>query len=362
MSNNLPNVVSLGDQQSTQQQALVAIESARSTQEVMASMLAAKRFPRDEKLAIDKIMNACDRAGLAAEAIYSFPKGGSTVEGPSIRLAECIKQYWGNIDSGWRELERRGFDSIVQAYAWDKETNTRAERVFTVKQSRSKKEFGQDGKPTGKTINSPITDERDIYENNANQAARRMRACILELIPGDIIEDAVVRCAQTLAIKEKVTPETIKAMLEGFAVFGVTKAMVEERLGRKIESLQPAMMVKLRSIYKSLKDGVAKVPDFFIVPVIDATAPATKKDEKKAAKKKPEPESEEVTEDGEVIETSAEEENKDQLEGFKEKQAAKKAVDKPAAKSSIVKKPLPPVEFPKDQDGYPVDSGKGDPE
>lgn len=49
------------------------------------------------------------------------------------------------------------------------------------------------------------------------------------------------------------------------------------------------------------------------------------------------------------------------LENFK-KDHADKTDAKPEVKSTIVKNPLPPVEFPKDQDGYPVDNGQGDEE
>lgn len=327
-----PNIVDLGGQQQGQQNALAAIESSRATQEVMASMLAAKRFPRDEIQAEQKIMKACMRPGLAEEAIYEFTRGGSTVTGPSIRLAESLKQYWGNIDSGWRELERRGLESTVLAFAWDKETNVRAERTFTVKQLRDVKEF-IDGKPTGKRIQKPITDERDIYENNANQAARRMRACILELIPGDIVEGAVKQCEQTLVSKEKVTDESIGAMLKGFAQFHVTKEMVEVFLGRKltVESVSPAMMVRLRNIFKSLKDGVAKVQDFFVITTVDGAAPAAadaagddkkpKSDKKKASEKKADAVDKKIDEQKQSFET----ENKDQLENFKKDQAEKGA-------------------------------------
>ena len=72
--------------------ALVDIESARATQEVQAAMIIAKRFPRNETLAFGKIKTACERAGLAKEALYAYPRGGKMVTGPSIRLAEAMAQ------------------------------------------------------------------------------------------------------------------------------------------------------------------------------------------------------------------------------------------------------------------------------
>src|ERR1035437_1770538 len=98
------NIVTL-DEAKAHQQGLIAVESSRAVQEVQASLVIAKRFPRDEIGATKKIINACQRPGLADVAVYDYSRGGSSVTGPSIRLAETIAQYWGNIDFGWREIE-----------------------------------------------------------------------------------------------------------------------------------------------------------------------------------------------------------------------------------------------------------------
>ena len=42
------------------------------------------------------------------------------------------------------------------------------------------------------------TDPRDIYEMVANQGARRLRACILGIIPGDVVGASVEECQKTL--------------------------------------------------------------------------------------------------------------------------------------------------------------------
>ena len=42
-----------------------------------------------------------------------------------------------------------------------------------------------------------ITDDRDIYELEANMSARRIRACILQMIPGDVTDAAVAACRKT---------------------------------------------------------------------------------------------------------------------------------------------------------------------
>ena len=159
----------------------------RQAQEVQVAMLAAKKFPRDQVVAYNNIMRACQRRKLAESSMYEFPRGNEKITGPSIRLAEAIAQNWGNIDFGFMELEQRNGASQVMAYAWDLETNSRQTKLFSVPHIRHTRKGDY-----------PLTDPRDIYEAVANQAARRVRACILGIIPSDVVEAAVDRCNKTL--------------------------------------------------------------------------------------------------------------------------------------------------------------------
>ena len=161
-------------QQSTDRTAMVEVASGRAAQEVQGQIIMAKKFPRDIFLSEKRILEACSRKGLAELAFYSYPRGGKQVCGPSIRMAEMLAQNWGNMDSGVIELEQRDGESTVMAYAWDLETNTRDTKIFTVKHEYKAKEQIK-----------KLTDPRDIYEYVANQGARRKRACILSIIPGD---------------------------------------------------------------------------------------------------------------------------------------------------------------------------------
>ena len=77
---------------------------SRQAQEVQGAMVIAKRFPRDEVESFNRIMQSCKRKSLAESAMYEYPRGGTKVSGPSIRLAEAMAQNWGNIDFGITEL------------------------------------------------------------------------------------------------------------------------------------------------------------------------------------------------------------------------------------------------------------------
>jgi len=58
--------------------------------------------------------------------------------------------------------------------------------------------------------------------------------------------------------------DTTKKTLTTFKdKYGITKEMIEEYLGYSAESFTAQDIVKLRGVYSSLKDGMAKREDFF---------------------------------------------------------------------------------------------------
>ena len=232
--------------------ALTEVASAREMQEVQAAMAIAKRFPRDEVRAMDKILNACTRQSLAEGALYSYNRGGSEITGPSIRLAEAMAQAWGNLQFGIRELEQRDGESTMEAFAWDLETNTRQTKVFQVAHERHTRNGSK-----------RLTDPRDIYEMTANQGARRLRACILGIIPGDVTESATKQCELTLKAHADITPEGIKKLVDAFREHKVTKEQIEKRIGQRLDTIRPAQLIQLRKIYQSIKDGMSAASDWF---------------------------------------------------------------------------------------------------
>lgn len=259
--------------------AMMAVETNRAAQEVQASVIVAKKFPRDEQASMEKILRACGRKSLAEAAVYEYSRGGTDITGPSIRLAEVIAQNWQNLQFGIRELSQANGESEVEAFCWDLETNVRETRVFKAAHIRYSKTKG----------NTTLTDPRDIYELVANVGARRLRACILAIIPGDVTEAALKACDATLA--GTATPEQIKALVAAFEKdFGIEVSRIEAKVQHKIEALTATEVAKLRKTYAALKDGFATADEQF--PSDRPTDPkqtAKKKEPEKAGKKEPEP-------------------------------------------------------------------------
>lgn len=246
MTNNLT--------QNTTSTGLMQAEQSRAIQEVQAALVIGKQFPRDMGRAIENIKRACKEPALAEMAIYTYKRGDTMVSGPSIRMAEMLAQSWGNLNFGIRELEQANGESVAQAYCWDTETNVRQEKTFTVPHKRHTKRGSYD-----------LKDPRDIYELVANSGARRLRACILGVIPGYIQDIALKEVEGTLAGgSDEPLEERITKMLDVFKnEYGVTKAMIEGMLQHNAESITDTELVKLKGIYRSLRDGIVKIDYYF---------------------------------------------------------------------------------------------------
>ncbi len=230
----------------------MALQS-RAMQEVQAAFVVAKRFPRDTVAAHKRILDDCRRMGLAEKSVYAYKRGSTMVTGPSIRLAEAIAKNWGNLSTGITELENRDDESVLQAYCIDMETNYEKRVTFSVKHERS----------SSKGI-TKLTDQRDRYENAFNYGARRLRACILAVIPGDIVEEAVEQCNKTMAGKSDVPLiDRARAMLPAFNKIGVSQEMIEKRLGHKLEAVLEPELVVMRQIFNSVQEGMSKPSDWF---------------------------------------------------------------------------------------------------
>lgn len=240
----------------------------REVAEAQASYLLAARFPRDEARALEAIRVAFQRPTLAERASYEFSKGGNAITGPSASAAAAMARAWGNLASGWRECGRGiGANGVpysdVVAYAEDLQTRRRCTIGFVVAHTIDTRDGPR-----------PVHDERTLYEVVANLAARRVRACVLQLLPEDVIEIAIEMAATTIKAKADTTPEGISKMVLAFGELGVSRAMIERRLQRPLASITAGQVLGLRRVFASLRDQVGVIRDFFeLDPAPQAGAP-----------------------------------------------------------------------------------------
>lgn len=234
------------------------IEKARAMTEVQAQVIIARQNPRDEIKAIKKIQQISKFLKFAESAIYAYPRGGTMITGPSIRAAEALANYWGNTLYGTKTISQNlnTGTSEVMAYCWDVENNVRAERTFKVAHVRETKNG-----------NKTLTSNRDIYEKEANDSSRRLRACILGLIPKYIVDEMVDCCEQTLiGDTEKTLKERTDELITKFGELGISKDVIEKKMGVTVDKLVAKNIVSLGYIYNSIKENFAPASQFFDIP------------------------------------------------------------------------------------------------
>lgn len=222
------------------------IEQSRAIAEVQAAVVVAQQVPRSEAMALKRADDTCGMTEVAERAFFKFPRGGQTVSGPSVHLARELARCWGNIKHGLRELNRDddAGRSEMLAYAWDVETNTRAETSFIVPHKRDKK-----GGPEA------LIDMRDIYENNANAGARRLREMIFAVLPPYLIERAKEKCMETLRKGGgRPLPEQRADTIGAFEKIGIARHRLESKLG-KADAWTEIDIANLRVSYQSIKRG-----------------------------------------------------------------------------------------------------------
>lgn len=232
-----------------------AVEQSRAVAEVQAAIYVARQFPRDIGRSRSAMQAACGTMALAEKAFYKFPRAGGSVEGSTIHLAKTLAQSWGNIQYGVSEMRRDDSyrQSEMQAWAWDVEANTRHVLTFIV--------------PHAKFANKKVVqleDLRDIYENNANNGARRLREAIFAVIPDFFIDEAEDLCRETL---HKGDGRPIEQRIEGavgvFKGLGISEERLEQKLGRKKAQWTGADIAQLLITHKSIDRREIAVDEAF---------------------------------------------------------------------------------------------------
>lgn len=234
------------------------IEKARAATQVQAAVYIARQFPRDPARAHAQMQEACKDPDLAEEAFYEYPRGDTLVRGLTIVAACEIAQIWGNLEYGLNELRRDDVygQSEMLAFAWDLETNVRPTQLFVAPHVRDTKKGSY-----------RVKDVRDISEVTTNLGNRRMRGCLIKIMPRSYVLAAEAALQATLMrsidIGEPLDKQ-VKKMTDAFIqAWGVTRAQLESKSGRPFDKWTPRDLVDLKILSKSLARRDMSVEDAF---------------------------------------------------------------------------------------------------
>ena len=242
---------------------------AREQHELQAAFTMAVARPRNEMRAFASVLKSCERPTFAERAMYSYPRGGAKIEGPSVNLAREMARLWGNLRYGIRIVSMDMEYVQVQGWVLDLETNTH---------NSSESKFRKLVFRKGKGWVEP--DERDLRELVNKHGAICVRNALLQVMPSDLIEEAMARSRATLQAEAngslKRNPrETVIAIVKSFDGFGVSVDQLEDYLGHKLEAITAEEVADLRAVLTSLKDGNTKASEHFGKPGTGDAPPTT---------------------------------------------------------------------------------------
>lgn len=218
--------------------------------EIDVQISTAKAFPRSIKMFLDKAMSiATVNENVAASCNYALPRGGKSLEGPTVRLAEIVCSAYGNIRSGARVISNDGKTITAQGICHDLETNN----CVTVEVKR--RITGKDGK----------TFNEDMQTVTGNAAcAIAFRNAVFKVIPSAIVNE-VYEATKKVA---RGTAETLVARrtkaVDYFKERGVKESQICAALDiKKIEDIDLDKLSILRGMVSLINNGESTIQELF---------------------------------------------------------------------------------------------------
>jgi hypothetical protein len=232
-------------------EASLAVSLARA--EVDQQIMTAHAFPRSIRAAVDAMASmATLNPDIAEECIYSVPRGGKTIRGPSIRFAEIVANAWGNC----RDAARVTFVDRIERYV-------EAEGIFhdlqTNRATTSRVKRTIELKKKSKTI------DKDM-ENLAGAAAMSIarRNAILGGVPKPVWGQAIEEVESVIRGDIKTLGERRDKAMAWFSKTGILADRVLKALAApSIDDITLDDLVTMNGWRTALLGGDATVEDIF---------------------------------------------------------------------------------------------------
>lgn len=232
--------------------ALEAIERAQ----VDLQISTAKRFPRTlSKVKSDMLSFATLDEETASSCFYTLPRGGKTIQGPSVRLAEIAIACYGNLKAGSRIIETVSNGEnphvVIQAVCHDLERNV----SISIEKRR---------RIVGKKSKGGAIDEDDINLAANAGSAIAFRDAVFKIVPLALIKP-IYEAAKKVAVGDiKSLDKKRGQVLDRLKQMGAKEERILAVVGcRKVEDIGAEQLEVLIGLGTALKDGDTTLEEAF---------------------------------------------------------------------------------------------------
>lgn len=247
--------------------------AARAKAQIEAAYLVAINRPRDIDKAEKQILQACQDPTFADSAMWNRIVGREKNEatgqwedvwgeGLNIRFAEEAVQAMTNIHPSSDLVYEDEDTKVFKITITDLEANVAYSKDVTIKKTieRQKLNRGQVAisertNSRGQIVYVVAATEMDMRNKQAAAESLVMRTNGLRLIPARIKAKAIEQIKATILANEKASPGVIGRLLKSFEEFGATKEQIDKLLHHDLAQVTGEEIVKLRGLYRAIKDG-----------------------------------------------------------------------------------------------------------
>jgi len=217
--------------------------------EIEQQVATAHRYPRSvTRFREDLLAMATVDQQTADSCIYALPRGGKTIEGPSVRFAEMVASAWGNLR--WGASIVSATDDVVVARGFCHDLQTNAAIAIEVRRRVQKPTRWKDREDYVRKV----ADMRDLACAAASSIARRN--ALFSTVPRALTQEAY-DAADNCATTGKGSFEELRnAAIAAFVQRGATTGQVLAALGVEGPAdIDGRQIRQLRRMFSAVKDG-----------------------------------------------------------------------------------------------------------
>lgn len=223
--------------------------------EIDMKVATAKKYPRTLSRVRERVLELSTLDDeTAAQCFYSLPRGGKSITGESVRLAEILASCYGNIIAGARivSIDHREGVVTTQGVCHDLENNvsTTIEKRRQIQRKRSQKE------------SDPYDEDMITLAANAG-AAIAYRDAVFKVIPKAIVRP-ILRQIKDAARGKGTLPEKVDRVVNRLVEMGIKEGRVLAAVDcRKREDVGLDKLDTLIGLGTAIRDGEISKEDAF---------------------------------------------------------------------------------------------------